>query len=412
MRLDNFAKNNIIMFFAATLGSFFNFLYQWVMLRSLSREVFASLNSLLSVLVIISVPAMAFTILVTKHVCVSHTKNELEELRAIWQKLAKQAFYFSISIFIMIIFFARDIAYFLNVGSQTSIIILGAIFFLSGIATVLNGGLQGLEKFKWLALVSLTAGFLKLFLSFILIRLMPHLDGALFGFLMAIFVGIFIGLRPVLFLFKKTGIKKINLGKLYFYILPTLTVTLCFALLTNLDMVLVKHFFLIDAQDYSVAQMIGKIVLFIPGVVYVVMFSRASSLHAANMGSKEILRRSVLFTLTLSLCAVVLFNIFPGAAFRILSRSYNFQVVALSRVFSFTMLFLALSNILFYYQLSVERYSFIKPLAVVTLAIFVFLWFFHRTTLWVISTMLLGSLVIFLLNLSSAFKVASAYEKH
>ena len=47
MRLDSFAKNNILMFFASSIGSFFNLAYQLIMLRLLSSEAFASLNSLL-----------------------------------------------------------------------------------------------------------------------------------------------------------------------------------------------------------------------------------------------------------------------------------------------------------------------------------------------------------------------------
>jgi len=76
------------------------------------------------------------------------------------------------------------------------------------------------------------------------------------------------------------------------------------------------------------------------------------------------------------------------------------------------MLFCSLSNVLFYYQLSVERYNFIKSLVIITSVIFIFLWFFHQTTLYVITVMLFGSSVIFLLNLKSAFKASKAYEKY
>ena len=407
MRLDTFAKNNIIMFLGSNVGSFFNLLYQLAMLRLVSKEAFASLNSLLSLLIIISVPSAAFTMMVTKYVSTHKARNSFLQLKSIWQKLAGHAFLFAGAIFILVSLLKVRISAFLHLGTPATVIILAGIFFLSGISPMSAGGLQGLEKFKWMAFIGITAGFLKLVLSVILVKALPNsLDAALYGILLSVAIGILLSLWPLRFLLEGKASLRVDLRQLYEYVLPVAAVSMCFALLTNVDMVLVKHFFKAEAQDYSVAQMIGKIILSIAGVVCMVMFSRVSNLHAVNESSKNILKRSLLFTFALSLPAVAFYNIFPQFTFKILAGGAADNVVRLARVFSLSMLFYAMSNVLFYYQLSIERYGFLRPLILLSVLQAVIISLFHITTFQVAGIMLVNSLVIFVLNLRSSLKVA------
>lgn len=396
------------MFLANSIGSFFNLLYQLAMLRLVSKDIFASLNSLLSLLVIISVPSVAFTAMVAKHVSTHNAQNNNQQLKALWQKLLLHAVCFSIAVFSLIILFKEHIASFLHIGSLQSIMFLAAIFFLSGITAVVTGGLQGLEKFKWLAVVGISAGFLKLAFSIGLVKNFPgfSLSGALFGFLLSLLISILISIWPLRFLLAGIVKEKIALKQHYLYILPVLAASMSFALLTNIDMVLVKHFFKIEAEDYAVAQMIGKIILSISGMVYAVMFARVANLHALKLSSREILKRSITFAFILSFGAAALYNLFPHFIFHLLTGPVSPQVIILGRVFSIAMLFYALSNVLWYYQLSIERYSFIRPLAALALGQIIAIGLFHKTTLWVAGISTVFSLLIFMVNLRSAFRAA------
>ena len=395
------------MFLGSNLGSFFNLLYQLLMLRLVSLEAFASLNSLLSLLVIISVPSTAFTMMVTKYVSMHNARNSLRQLKSIWQRLAGHACLFSLMVFILISLLSAKLAAFFHLPSLSSVMILAAIFFLSGIATMLSGGLQGLEKFKWLAVVGISAGFLKLILSIALVKMLPNsLDAALYGILLAMFIGILLSIWPLGFLFEAQAKENVALKQLYIYVLPVIIVSMCFALLTNSDMVMVKHFLQGPAQDYSLAQMVGKIIVSIAGALYVVMFSRVSNLHALNESSRTILKRSLFFAFILTLPMVIFYNLFPQFTFKILAGGASQNVVRLARVFSITMLFYALSNVLFYYQLSIERYGFLKPLILLSGLQVIAIGVFHKTTFWVVSIMLINSITIFFFNLRSSLKVA------
>lgn len=404
MGFDNFTKNNIIMFIGTSIGSFFSLLYQLVMIRLVSKDTFASLNSLLSLLAIISVPYAAFTIMVTKHISSHDARRKDELLRAVWRKLFVHASFFSSAIFIFIILFSRNLSNFLHLDSLSSIIILAAIFFLSGIITTGIGGLQGLERFKLLSVIIVTAGFTRLLFSAILVKKFPNsLDAALIGALLSICVSVLMGIRPLRFLFEGKDTERIDSKPLYTYIIPIFLVLMSFTILTNIDMVLVKHFFLKEAHIYSIAQLIGKIILFIPGTIYIVMFSRVCRLYAVNENSIKILKRSLILTSILSLLVVIVYNLFPRLLFGILVGSPNAQPIMLARVLSLVMFFYALSNILFYYQLSIENYRFIRSLVLVAISEVILICLFHKTLFSVAYLMLVSSFLIFILNLKSAF---------
>lgn len=409
MRLDSFTKNSLIMFVASSLGSFFNLFYQLVMVRVVSKEVFASLNSLLSLLIIISVPCASFVTMVTKHISTCKARNNGEELRGLWQRLAGHAFWFSLTVALLIMAFRVNIASFLRLDSSAGIVILALIFFFSGLSTAVTGGLQGLERFTWLAFITAGSGLLKLFLSFVLVKMVSNsLSVALAGFLLPSAFGVILGLWPLRPLLKRKNIRgQADIKELYRYILPATAVALCFSLFTNMDMLLVKHFFAAGAQDYAVAQMVGKIILSISGVIYVVMFSRVSHMHALAQDSRKILKRSLIFTFGLSALVALGYNLFPGFALKVLAGHSTPEIILLGRLFGWSMLFYALSNVLFYYQLSVEKYAFIKPLLIAAAIQIAAIAVFHQTTVMVGVIVVFSSLSIFLLNLKSAL----AYEK-
>ena len=212
-----------------------------------------------------------------------------------------------------------------------------------------------------------------------------------------------LGLWPLRRLLKRKEARaEVDIKELYRYILPAMAVALCFSLFTNMDMLLVQHFFGVGAQDYAVAQMVGKIILSIAGVIYVVMFSRVSHMHALAQDSRKILRRSLIFTFGLSALVSLGYNLFSGLTLTLLAGRSSQEIILLGEVIQLEYAFYAMSNVLFYYQLSVEKYAFIKPLLIAAVVQITAIAIFHQTTVMVGMIVLLSSASIFLVNLKSA----------
>ena len=77
---------------------------------------------------------------------------------------------------------------------------------------------------------------------------------------------------------------------------------LFYTLFTNIDLIIVKHFFTNhEVGIYSVADILGKIILYFPSAIVLVMFPEVSHAHATNNKTKNILLKSI--TITFVLCS-------------------------------------------------------------------------------------------------------------
>jgi O-antigen/teichoic acid export membrane protein len=174
---------------------------------------------------------------------------------------------------------------------------------------------------------------------------------------------------------------------------------MCFIWLVSFDMVLVKYFFSPEkAGVYSLAQMVGKIFLFLPGAISVVMFPKTSGLNAVNSDTKAILRKSLMFAFSLCLIASLVYNIIPGFILKVLTGKALFESITLGRLFSVSMTFYALTFVLINYFLSIKDLRFIKYLIVCVLLQLFAITLFHNNLFQIQSVLCVNSLLLFIIS--------------
>ncbi|HQP92037.1 MAG TPA: oligosaccharide flippase family protein, partial [Candidatus Omnitrophota bacterium] len=172
--------------------------------------------------------------------------------------------------------------------------------------------------------------------------------------------------------------------------------TLCFFLLTNTDIILVKHFFSpADAGYYSVAQTIGKIVLFVPGAIGVVMFPKIVETHSKKMNTLVVLKKCLWAVGFLSGFAFLLSLLFPNIILNILTGHSQPEAVSLVKYFALSMTFFALVNILMIYHLSLHNMKFIYFMLFVSLLQLTAISLLHSSLEQVLIIMVLCSVLLF-----------------
>ena len=126
-------------------------------------------------------------------------------------------------------------------------------------------------------------------------------------------------------------------SEVYHYFLPVGITLLCFMILTNVDLILVKHFFTpIEAGYYSIAQMVGKIILFLPIPVVMVMFPKLVC-HCRGQGqaqeSLSILKQSLMIALLFSALGRSFVGfLFPSLIIRILSGKVYPECISIGQI--------------------------------------------------------------------------------
>jgi O-antigen/teichoic acid export membrane protein len=190
------------------------------------------------------------------------------------------------------------------------------------------------------------------------------------------------------------------ISEVYQYLSPVAITLLCFMLLTNIDMILVKHFFApVEAGYYSIAQMVGKITLFLPIPVVMVMFPKLTSLEGQERRALSTLRLSLIIVASLCIATVLASLFFPSLIVRILSGKLYPECIPLVRFFSINMTFFSLTYLLLHYHLSTHRKRFLYILIFFTLTQIGLIGLFHNTLTQVLFVMSVVSVCLFIVNL-------------
>lgn len=412
---DDFIRHGTWMLLASGLASFFNLLYQVYMSRNLSTVDFGILNSLIALLLIISVPAGTLQTAITKFTAGFHAHNHWEKIKMFLSKLTKRVLLFGILFFLIIVLGSRYIASFFQIPDSALVVIIAVLMLLSVILPLALGGLQGLQMFGWLGLSGIMGSGLKLVLGITFVGLGFRVMGALGAYIasnLTILILSFVPLRRLLLekfslstgsteVTESAGSSdKINFSEVYQYFLPVAITLLCLMVLTNFDIILVKHFFApVEAGYYSYAQLVGKIILFLPGPITIVMFPKVANLYAQNKDTRAIIKKSLVMVGLLCGIGALLCTHFRVLIIRILAREEYLESIKLIGLFTVTMTFFALLYTLLFYQLSIHRLSFIYPLIFFTVLQTVLIILFHQSLSQVLYILCGNSMLLFVINL-------------
>ncbi len=310
------AKSIGIIFIATSAVNLINFFYHIIMGRLLGPSEYGVLTSIISFLFITAAITSTIQTTSAKYASVYLAEDNIGKIRNFFYTITKKLLILTAVIFIIIIIFVNKITYFLKVDSIYPLIFLGIIIIEGSLISVGRGTLQGVKKFKSLGINLILEVLLKLILGIILVCFGLKANGAIFGFMLATlfsYIFIFLPLREILRGKIDDNIDiKINIKKFYKSIFLILVSTILFSLLSYTDIILVKHFFTsYETGYYSAAAQIGRIILFFPGAISIVIFPRLSE----KFTKKENLQGTILKGLTIialtSIAFLIIYFFFP-----------------------------------------------------------------------------------------------------
>jgi len=197
----------------------------------------------------------------------------------------------------------------------------------------------------------------------------------------------------------------VSLAPIYKYFLPVSLAMISFTILTNIDVILVKHFFSpLKAGYYSIAQMVGKIFLFLPSALAVVIFPKSTEAYINQTHSQRILYKSLLMASIFCGIGIILCFSFPDFILKILTSKPNQVSSNLVGLFSLTMSFYACLWIVINFSLATHNLKFVLPISCIAILEAITIYFYHPTLKSILGIMLffsLGSLILLSLLLKN-----------
>ena len=351
---------------------------------------FGALNSLLSLLALISIPSGAILVVMARRTSELTAMGEHDAVGTFFRKTLIRVFQIAGLGFILLVALSKPISGFLNISSPTPLVILAMVAVVALVTSTGLGILQGLRRFIHLALNQSLAGLLRLLFGIALVAYGYQLNGALLATLLSAAVVWGISLVP-LERFIRIDMRAyskypLDLGLKNW--LPVMAALLCFAFLTNVDLILVKHFFSADnAGLYAAASVLGKALLFFPISVALVLLPLVSRKQTLNESSTQTVKNTLLLAGGFLALGAVLFLLFPGFFLSVLFGIRYAEAAYLLRLFGIAVLPYGLIYLIMNYHLARRLSKFIYLMIAACIIEVVLIYAFHTSMvqiLWVV----------------------------
>ena len=401
---DEFVRHTGIMVVGTKVGDLFNFIFRLAIVRLLSVDEYGVFNRLISFSLIFCQFVSPFQPSLAKYIAGYVGRRQFNRVRFILKRAGRDLGIFSIIILIMLIVASRSFAAYLNIGNSNYLIMVGLLIAASILMAVPSAFLQGAQLFIPLAFIGALAAFLKLLVGIGLIYLGLSVSGGLWGFIVCPLILIAGGTFVIIRYFARhhpedPGEVSFSMIPIYKYFIPTGLILGSFWALTNMDVLLVGHFYPAKAGVYSVAQMVGLIVLFLPGAVPLVVFPKVAAAQAQDIPSLHILKKGLIAVALFCVFGVLICGLVPGLVLKILTGKTNPESVQLVIWFALAMSFYALAMLVIFYHLAVHNTKIVLPLVLLAAAEMGTIYLYHPTLRSVLFILLFYSIITFLVSL-------------
>ena len=405
--------NSLVLFSGTMLANVLNYFFHLAVGRMVSVEVYGEVESLISLVNIISVPAMTLAMVATKFSACSKADCNPGESHEVWKYLNRKILKFGIPLFLLAVLATPYVADFMKIESWTPFVFIWIMMFLSFFAAVNSGILTGWQKFKDISLTGVWGAIVKLAAVIILVKAGFALNGAIGSFFLGVLASYIASIVMLRFIIsaKETGAeddveKKFDFDSLKKYVLPAFLATLVINILGNVDMLLAKHNLdAVAAGQYGALTIVSKIIFYATGVIATVLFSMSAEDSHKNNDSLRIFRNASYLMLSLSAVATLIYFVFPELVLSILFGSKYSDVAGYLGWFAILVTLYSFANLEIQYLLSINSKADASYwMLAISLAAVVSLMFFGTNIYAILGIMIAAQILAIFIGLRYIFK--------
>lgn len=348
---------------ATSLAFGLDYLFNLAAGRMLPPAEFGIVVSLAGVGQILVVASRVVQTVVTRTVSRFQSQTHGNRLvAAFFQQAYRSAGGWGSGITAVFILLSWPLAKFLQIEDVRPALALAVTTILMALRPVVGGVLQGQQRFEPLGLIQIIQAGGRLLLA---VGLMAVGYGA-FGAMAALPVGSLMALLFGLWVLRDLRRSRVDespvsdLPELMRYSAFTAAGLIGFALLINMDAILVKRFFDPDAAgNYATAVTLGKVIQFFPVAIIMILFPKAARRRAENRDTRAVLLPALAVVGVLCGLVALLYFLIPDLLIQLIfGDAYQLppRVLGLSGL---AMMLLSLANVWLNYFLSTERTRFV-----------------------------------------------------
>lgn len=281
---------------------------------------FADLSAVMALFNILVLPTTISSCFITKYTAEYQARSEYGKIKDLLYK-ATSILSIGVIIFtVVMLLFRYKIAEWLHMDDLQIIVLAIVLAGITLLSAVFTGSLQGMQLFILYGIFGLIGPIFKIvavvFSAFTYKKIVTILAIWLAGSLVSYVIGGFF-LKKNLGKYEREN-NTIQKKELVEYIFRLFVTNIGLLLMSNIDILLIKHNFDAQAGNYSAALMLGKIVTYFTGAFIIVLFPMVAVEDSNKEENFILLRKSIIYNLILGLGIIIAINIFADICINVL----------------------------------------------------------------------------------------------
>ncbi|HEY3419544.1 MAG TPA: hypothetical protein VGK23_03245 [Methanomassiliicoccales archaeon] len=352
------ARPALMMAVATLIGGGCDYLFQYFMSGTMTPANFSELSALLSMFYLAIAPAQVMSTFLVKQTSRLNVQGRKNEIAWLIRKTILYGTMTGVAIAVGMFLLLPEISSFIYLSSTFPVFLLMAGVIISLISPVGYGTSQGLERFRLNALYGITGPITKLGIGIVLVFVGYGIMGALGGVLIGLILALTAALYSIrdLFRFEPLPIPHPELTKMRGSLLHVIVAVTCLTIMVNVDIILARQY--LDQNTaglYAVCSLLGKIILFLPSSINIVIYPKLAAAHAKRSGTVGMMRLSVLIALAVTGVVVASYFLFPNEILRLLYGGDKYIGAAAGLgILGLAMALLGIANLFMNYGLAID----------------------------------------------------------
>jgi len=394
--LGKLARASSWLFVGGVAGGILGYLFQIIMGRMLSVSEYGIFSALMAMIVVIGAPMTTLSMIISRRVSTYRSEQDNGKLGYLFYWINRKLLLIAVVLVVLVVFNIKPLQNFLLIEKNAHLYLLLIILLIAFPQAVNNAYLQGLQYFKWLSVSGVLATLLKIIIAVILIYFGLGVAGALGGVIFSTFIILiltYVVLRPSL---SKNNASISNTTHLLFKsAMPVLLANVAFAVMTQIDMVLVKYYF--SEQEvgiYAAASILGKAVMYLPGGIAMALFPMVAENHASGKSSAHLMFQAVGVTALLSLTGALFYYFFADSIIVLLYGTDYKEAANVLKYFGFAILPMALIMVAEHFLIAMGRVLFAYLFMVVAPLQLIAIYYYHDTLLDIVAVLSISGIIL------------------
>ncbi len=354
-----------------TLAYGLDYLFNLVVGRMLSPVEFSVVIALAGVAQVLVVSSRVIQTVTTRYIARFQAGDDADgRIASFFQSMYRASWRWGTVALLLLLLLSWPLTRFLQIDDVWPAVALALATLLMVVRPVVGGTLQGLQQFSALGMVQIAQAVLRLLLGGLFVWLGWGAFGAMFSLPLASGAALLVGWRLLDTAVKqKTAVHhQVHLPEMFRYTSYTAAGLIGYALLLNMDAILVRRFFdPVVAGNYRAGITLGKVIRVFPVAIIMILFPKAAQRQAARRDASKLLLPAMGIVALACGGIALIYALFPDLIIQfVLGGEYQVEGFVLGLV-GLAMLLLSLANVWLNYFLSTEwtQYVYLIGLGVV-----------------------------------------------